>query len=63
MLGKTWTGSTSVEKALDILAGSELSMEQLCALAIRRTNSIVGYANRITARKPREGLFPLLGTY
>lgn len=52
-----------MEKALDILAGSELSMEQLCALAIRRTNSIVGYANRITARKPREGLFPLLGTY
>lgn len=58
-LGKAKSRSSSVEKDLGTLAGSELSTGQLCAVHRVRTNSILGCVNRVTVRKPRKQLFLL----
>lgn len=59
-LGKAWRGSSSVKKKLGHWQAGSLSISHLCALAIMRIYNILGGVNRVTDRKWRKGLFPLL---
>lgn len=54
--GVDWSMSTSVEKALEVLAGSKLNVSQQCALAAKNAKCVLGYINRSTCHGPKKGI-------
>lgn len=44
VLGTDWIESSTTEKALGVLVGAKLTMNQQCALAAKKNSSAIGTA-------------------
>lgn len=52
-LGEEWLESRPAEEGLGVLASGSLSVRQLCVLAARRANHILGCIKHSTVRRKR----------